>query len=79
MARVRGVISSASLAASMLGLCGSLSAKTMRAPRRAKALAVDTKVKAGTITSSPSRMFSSSAAISSASVQEVVISALRKP
>jgi hypothetical protein len=51
----------------------------MRAPRRAKALAVETKVKEGTMTSSPALISSSNAHISSAWVQEVVTSARGTP
>ena len=49
-----------------------MSTNTGTAPRRAKALAVDTKVYDGMITSSPSPMSNSSAAISSAAVHEWV-------
>ena len=49
----------------------------IRAPRRTKALTVETKVKEGTITSSPLRQSRSSAAISRAWVQEVVSSTWR--
>jgi hypothetical protein len=51
-----------------------MSANTTRAPRSAKALAVDTNVNAGTITSSPGPTSSKSAASSSAWVHEVVSS-----
>ena len=56
-----------------------MSAKTIRAPRNAKAFAVDTKVKEGTMTSSPGWMSSSRAHISSACVQDVVTIALGTP
>jgi hypothetical protein len=49
-----------------------MSQNTGVAPRSTKALMVETKVKEGTITSSPGAMSSSKAAISSACVQEVV-------
>ena len=57
-------------------MSGRMSAKTGFAPRRAKALAVETKVNDGTITSSPGLRSSSRAAISRAWVQLVVSSAL---
>jgi|GEM_PF-6096626 len=79
MARVRGVTSSASLAASRFGLAAVLSANTMRAPRSTNALGVLTNVYEGTMTSSPGCKSSSNAAISSASVQLVVSSTLAKP
>ena len=56
-----------------------MSQKTGVAPRRTKALAVVTNVYDGTITSSPGRMSSKSAAISKAWVQEVVRSTLGTP
>ena len=49
-----------------------MSTKTGTAPRSTKALAVETNVNDGMITSSPSARSSSMAAISSACVQEVV-------
>src|SRR4029453_361686 len=55
------------------------SAKIGRTPRSAKALAVETKLNAGTITSSPSSSSSSKAASSSACVQEVVSNAFGTP
>lgn len=58
----------------MFIVAGSLSTKTMRAPVSATALAVETKVNDGMITSSPGPRFNSSAAISSAAVQEWVSS-----
>jgi hypothetical protein len=51
---------------------GSMSANTTRAPRSAKADAVETKVKLGTMTSSPGPIESRSAASSRAWVHEVV-------
>jgi len=63
----------------MFGVSSPLSAKTMRAPRSTKALTVETKVKLGAITSSPGPMSARMAAISRASVQEVVSSALGMP
>jgi hypothetical protein len=58
---------------------GRMSANTGRAPCNAKALAVETKVKEGTITSSPGPMPRRIAAISRACVQEVVTRADRHP
>ncbi len=60
-------------------MSGRMSANTGRAPRSTKALAVETNVNDGTITSSPGRASSSSAAISRACVQDVVSSALPDP
>jgi hypothetical protein len=51
-----------------------MSANTTRAPRSANALAVDTNVNAGTITSSSGPTSSKSAASSSAWVHDVVSS-----
>ena len=59
-------------------MSGRTSQNTGRAPRSTNAFAVDTNVNDGTITSSPGWMSSSSAAISSACVQEVVSSAARR-
>ncbi len=56
-----------------------MSTNTGRAPRRTRALTVDTNVNGGTITSSPSRRSSSSADISSAWVHDVVSSAFGEP
>src|SRR5437763_12631954 len=53
----------------------STSAKTILAPRRRNALAVETKVNEGTITSSPGAMSRRRADISSACVAEVTVSA----
>lgn len=69
------VINCSSFASFRLNVSGRMSMKTGVAPRSTKALAVETKVKEGTITSSPDWMFNNSAAISSAWVQEVVSSA----
>ena len=55
-------------------MSGRMSTKTVRAPRSANAFAVDTNVNDGTMTSSPGCMSSSSAAISSACVHDVVSS-----
>src|SRR5258705_4432094 len=63
----------------MLSVSGRMSAKPGRAPRSTKALTVETNVNDGTITSSPGLISSSSAAISSAWVQDVVSSALGVP
>ena len=79
MALVRGVMRDSSLDSSRFSVSGRMSAKTMRAPRRAKAFAVETNVKEGTITSSPARKSNKSEAISSACVQEVVSNARRTP
>jgi len=79
MRRVRSVMSDSSLRSSRFSVSGRTSAKTGRAPRSAKALAVETKVKDGTMTSSPGFRSNSSPAISSACVQEVVSSALPTP
>ncbi len=79
MARVRGVSSAASRVSSRLSVSGRTSAKTGRAPRSTKALTVETKVKAGTMTSSPGWISSSRAAISSACVQDVVSRARATP
>ena len=56
-----------------------MSTKTGRAPRSKKALAVETKVNDGRITSSPGSRSQSRAAISRAAVQEWVSSTLRAP
>src|SRR5438132_6198320 len=53
--------------------------KTGRAPRKTNAFATDTNVNEGTITSSPGEISRSSAAISSACVQDVVRSAFTTP
>ena len=53
-------------------MSGRMSTKTGVAPRSTKALAVETNVKDGMITSSPGPTSASSAAISSAAVQECV-------
>ena len=55
MSRVREVMSASSRVSSRFRVSGRMSQKTGRAPRWTKALAVETKVKAGTITSSPGR------------------------
>ena len=60
-------------------MSGRMSANTGLAPRSTKALAVETNVNDGTMTSSPGLRSSSSAAISRACVQEVVSSALGAP
>ena len=60
-------------------MSGRMSAKTGRAPRSTNAFTVETNVNDGTITSSPGRKSSSSAAISSACVHDVVSSARRTP
>jgi hypothetical protein len=71
---VRGVTSASSREQSRFGVCGSLSANTTLAPRRMNALAVDTKVNDGMMTSSPGPTPARIAAISNASVQEDVSS-----
>lgn len=63
----------------MLSVSGRISTKTGTPPRNTKALAVETKVYDGSMTSSPSSMSRSSAIISSAAVHEGVSSALRQP
>lgn len=55
---------------------GVMSAKTILAPLKANALAVEAKVYEGMITSSPGEISQSTAAISSALVHECVKSAL---
>ena len=79
MALVRGVMRASSRVSSMFSVSGRTSQNTGFAPRRTKALAVETKVNDGTITSSPGRTSSSSAAISSACVHDVVTSARVTP
>ncbi len=79
MAFVRGVISRSRMASSRFKVSGRMSMKTGRAPRNTNAAAVETKVNDGTITSSPGWISSSSAAISSECVQEVVSSTLGAP
>ena len=76
---MRGVISASTPSRSRLGWSGRLSAKTILAPWRTKASALETKVYEGTMTSSPGPTSARIAAISSASVQLVVSSTLRKP
>ena len=72
-ARLRGAIESPRAGfSSRFSVSGRMSANTGRAPRRTNAFAVETNVKAGTITSSPGSMSSRRAAISSACVHEVV-------
>ena len=66
-------------AGSRLSVAASTSANTTRAPRSANALAVETNVNAGTITSSPGPTSSNSAASSSAWVHDVVSSTGRSP
>ena len=63
----------------MLSVSGRMSTKTGTAPRSTAALAVDTKVNEGMMTSSPGARSNSSAAISIAAVQEWVRSAWRAP
>ncbi len=79
MARVRGVTRASSRASSRLSVSGRTSAKIGRAPRSTNALIVETKVKEGTMTSSPGLISSRSAVISSAWVQEVVSNARGTP
>ncbi len=63
----------------MFSVSASTSTKTGVAPRSTNALAVETNVNDGMITSSPGPTPASSAAISSAPVQECVISTRRAP
>ena len=63
----------------MLSVSGRTSTNTGTAPRRTKALAVETKVNDGMMTSSPGPMSARIAAISSAAVHECVSSARRAP
>ena len=63
----------------MFKVSGLMSMKTGTAPRMTKELTVVTKVKEGTITSSPGLMSQSSADISRAAVQECVRSAALAP
>ena len=72
--RVRSVIASAARAGSRFSVSGSTSTKTGVAPRRTNALAVEENVNEGMITSSPGPTSDSSAVISSAPVQECVMS-----
>ena len=73
MTFVREVISDSNFGTSILGLFSMLSANTILAPCLTKANAEETKVYDGTITSSPGITLHRIAAISKASVQEVVI------
>ena len=75
MALVRGVIAASMRASSMLSVSGRMSTNTGVAPRRTNALAVETKVNDGMITSSPGPTPARIAVISSAAVQEWVRSA----
>ena len=79
MARVRRVIAPSMRVSSRFSVSGRMSTNTGRAPRSTTAFTVDTKVKGGTMTSSPGRRSSRSAAISSACVHEVVSSAFGDP
>ena len=79
MALVRGVIAASISDSSMLSVSGRMSTNTGTAPRRTNALAVETKVNEGMITSSPGCRSSSKALISSAAVQECVSNALAQP
>ena len=72
MALVLGVIKDSIFDTSRFGWLDDESANTIFAPRKTNAFAVDTKVYEGMITSSPSSVLISMAAISKASVQEVV-------
>ena len=63
---------------SMFSVSGRMSTNTGVAPRSTNALAVETNVNDGMITSSPGPMSSSSAAISSAAVHEVREQRLRR-
>ncbi len=64
---------------SMFSVSGRMSTKTGTAPRSTAALAVDTKVNDGMMTSSPGARSNSMAAISIAAVQEWVSRACRQP
>ena len=71
--------SGSTVCSSRFSVSGPQSANTGVNPRMAKALAVETKVNDGTMTSSPGRASSRSADISSAAVHEFVRSAVRAP
>ncbi len=79
MALVLDVMAASILVSSMFRVSGRMSTKTGTPPRSTKALAVDTKVNEGMMTSSPGPTSQRMAAISSAAVQEWVSSALRQP
>ena len=68
VARVREVAAGSIAFGSILSVSGSISTNTGTAPRRTTALAVDTKVKDGMITSSPGFRSHRMAAISNAAV-----------
>ena len=69
---VRGVTRRSTSTGSMFSVSPVMSANTGHAPRKTTALAVDTKVKLGMITSSPGFTPRTSMAISSACVHDVV-------
>ena len=79
MTRVRGVTSDSSFDASRFGSSPRLSTNTIVAPWRTNASALETNVYDGTITSSPGPTPVRMAAISSASVHEVVSRHFPKP
>jgi hypothetical protein len=79
MALVCGVMAASSWVSSMLSVSSRMSTNTGRAPARTKALAVDTKVYDGMITSSPGSTSHKSAAISNPAVQEGIIRARAIP
>src|SRR5688500_13285279 len=79
MALVRGPRSGCIVRSSTLSVSGRQSAKTGRIPFEANALAADTNVNDGTITSSPGRASRRAAAISSAAEHEFVSNALPAP
>jgi hypothetical protein len=73
------VIAASMRASSIFSVSGRTSTKTGIAPRSTNALAVDTKVNDGMMTSSPGPTSARIAAISSAAVQECVSRARRAP
>ena len=79
MARVRGVMAASISVSSIFSVSGRISTKTGLAAQRTTALAVETKVNEGMITSSPGAKSHSIAAISRAAVQEGVMSTLPIP
>jgi hypothetical protein len=76
---VRSVIAASILASSMFSVSGRMSTNTGTPPRTATALAVETNVNEGMITSSPGPIPARMIAISSAAEQEGVISASAQP
>ena len=76
---VRGVIAASICDSSMFSVSSRTSTNTGTPPRSTNALAVETKVNEGMITSSPGAMSARIAAISSAAVHECVSSAFSQP